>query len=397
MDNHFQPTEKQNRIELLDVLRGFSIAGVLIVNILYFSGFFYTPFEDLEKLSLPSLNTSLINIMFTVLLGKFYPILSILFGAGIYMQFQKSKNPGFLGFFIKRMFFLMIIGAIHMSFWPGDVVFIYALFSLLLIPFRNSKPKTYLIFAILMLVCNFVVIYMQSIWGSAKEQIEYTAYLHLADILPNDLIDTVKNDGFAGFIVLIKAHFSILWTLERYASLSFRVLLLFMVGAYLYGSGFITEKAHKYKYFFIFLGLGIASSLLMYYVSWHLRIFDNLLLGIAYISLVKLLMNKSKKARKALLALAPLGRMALTNYIMQSIIGITIFYGIGFGLYGQLPLYQVLIIAIIILIFQIQFSKYWLKKHDFGPLEWIWRRLSYGKYFKKNNLIIHFRFNIEHN
>ena len=383
MSQHFQATQKQNRIELLDVLRGFSIAGVLIVNILYFSGFFYTPFEDLEKLSLPKLNTAIIYTMFTALLGKFYPILGILFGAGIYMQFQKSKTPGFLPFYLKRMFFLLLIGAIHMTFWPGDVVFIYALFSFFMIPFRNSKPIVYLIVAVIMLLCNFIVLYTQHLWGAPKPQIEYTAYLHLADYAPKDLIDMVKNDGFAGFVTLVKEHTKVLWTFERYASLSFRAMLIFLVGAYLYGSGFLVEKAHKYKYLFIFLGLGIAGSLVSHYISWNLKILDNLFLGIAYICLIALLMNKSKKARKALLALAPLGRMALTNYIMQSIIGITIFYGIGFGLYGQIALYQILIIAIIILIFQIQFSKYWLKKHDFGPLEWLWRRLSYGKHFKK--------------
>lgn len=383
MNQHFQATQKQNRIELLDVLRGFSIAGVLIVNILYFSGFIYTPFEDLEKLSMPGLNTAIIYTMFTALLGKFYPILGILFGAGIYMQFQKSKNPGFLPFFIKRMLLLLFIGAIHMTFWPGDVVFIYALFSFFMIPFRNCKPKVYLIFAAIMLVCNFIVLFTQHLWGAPKPQIEYTAYLHLADYAPKDVIDMVKNGGFSGFAELVKAHTGILWTFERYASLSFRAMLIFLVGAYLYGSGFLTEKTHKYKYLFIFLGLGIAGSLLSHYVSWNFKILDNLFLGIAYICLVAVLMNKSKIARKALLVLAPLGRMALTNYIMQSIIGISIFYGIGFGFYGELPLYQVIIIAIILLIAQIKWSKYWLKKHDYGPLEWIWRRMTYGKEFQK--------------
>ena len=77
--------------------------------------------------------------------------------------------------------------------------------------------------------------------------------------------------------------------------------------------------------------------------------------------------------------LAPLGRMALTNYIMQSVICITIFYGIGFGYFGKLPLYLIYIIGVIILIFQVMFSKYWLKKYEFGPIEWIWRRLAYKK------------------
>ena len=116
----------------------------------------------------------------------------------------------------------------------------------------------------------------------------------------------------------------------------------------------------------------------MNYVSWYFRIIDNLFLALAFISLIALIV-KTKRGKKALSFLSPLGRMALTNYIMQSIIGIIIFYGIGFGLYASLPLYMVIIIGIFILIFQIIFSQYWLKHHEYGPIEWLWRRLSYGK------------------
>ena len=98
----------------------------------------------------------------------------------------------------------------------------------------------------------------------------------------------------------------------------------------------------------------------------------------AYISLIAFLL-KRRVGEKILSGLAPLGRMALTNYILQSVIGIIIFYGIGFGLYASLPLHQILLIALLSLMVQIQFSKLWLKKHSFGPVEWLWRRLSYGK------------------
>ena len=121
MSNTFQPTKSKDRIDLLDILRGFAISGVLIVNLLYFSGYFYTPFDELSKMNLPSLNYTLIMILFSGFLGKFYPILSILFGAGIFIQFKKSQKPGFLKFFVKRMLLLLLIGAIHQLIWPGDV------------------------------------------------------------------------------------------------------------------------------------------------------------------------------------------------------------------------------------------------------------------------------------
>jgi len=377
MSNNFHPTKTQNRIELLDVLRGFAISGVLIVNMLYFSGYIYTPFDMLSQMSLPELNYALIMIVFNALMGKFYPVLSFLFGAGIFMQFKKSQKPGFLKFFIKRMLLLLFIGAIHQLIWPGDVIMIYALYSFLLIPFRNQKPKVYLIFAIIMFILNFVAIYVIDIIVPSKPSTEHLAWLQIPDIKPDELISIVRDDGFSGFIFLVKTHFGVLWTFERYASLSFRILLLFLTGAYLFGSGFLTEKAHKPRYFFMFIAIGLSGTFLCHYVSWSFKIIDNLFLGLAYISLVALLM-KTSIGNKVLKILAPLGRMALTNYILQSLIGITIFYGVGFGLYGSLPLYLILIIAIIILVLQIIFSRMWLKKFSFGPIEWAWRRLSYG-------------------
>ncbi len=378
MSNNFHPTEVKNRIELLDVLRGFAIAGVLLVNILYFSGYIYTPFEDMAKMSFPQLNKTLIAIIFPVLLGKFYPILGMLFGAGLFMQFKKKQNPGFMKFFIKRMSLLLLIGALHELIWPGDVVMVYALFAFLMIPLRNFKPKQYLVFAVIMLILNFVALYLTDLFVPAKPILERTAHMHLSDFSPNELVTMIQNDGFNGFITLIKTHLGVVWTIERYGSLSFRILLIFASGAYLFGSGFLMEKAHKLKYFFIFLVIGLLGSYLMYYVSWYFKIIDNLFLALTYISLVAVLM-KTKLGYKMLKGLAPLGRMALTNYIFQSVLGIIIFYGIGFGFFGKLPLYQIQVIGIVMLITQIQFSKFWLKKYNFGPLEWLWRRLSYGK------------------
>lgn len=378
MSNTFQPTKTKDRIDLLDILRGFAISGVLIINILYFSGYFYTPFDELSKMSLPDLNYTLIMILFTAFLGKFYPILSILFGAGIFMQFKKSQKPGFLKFFVKRMLLLLAIGAIHQLIWPGDVVMVYALYSFLLIPLRNQKPIVYLIVAITMFILNFAALYITDLVASPKPDVEQTAWLHLSIIPPNELITIVRNNGLSGFIFLVKTHLGILWTLERYASLSFRIILLFTTGAYLFGSGFLMEKAHKLKFFFIFLCIGLLGTYLMNYVSWYFKIIDNLFLALAFISLIAFIV-KTKWGKKALSFLSPLGRMALTNYIMQSIIGIIIFYGIGFGLYASLPLYVVIIIGITILIFQIIISKYWLKYNEYGPIEWLWRRLSYGK------------------
>ena len=122
MRHNFYPTTATNRIELLDILRGFAIIGILFSNILILSGYIFTPFSDLEKMHLPNLNNSLNIVINSLVRGKFYPILMMLFGAGLYMQFRKSNENGFLKFYSWRMFVLILIGLVHQTFWAGDVV-----------------------------------------------------------------------------------------------------------------------------------------------------------------------------------------------------------------------------------------------------------------------------------
>ncbi len=378
MRNNFYPTQAANRIELLDVLRGFAIAGVLLSNIIILSGHVFTPISDLNNMPMASLNESLSMIAASVIQGKFYPILMILFGAGLFMQFRKSKQDGFLKFFSWRMFVLILIGVLHSTFWAGDVVTIYALFAFLLIPMRNMKPKTYLIVAVLLFLVHFSVAYYQSVAATSVESTERIAQFELPGVSPNDLIDKVRNEGFAGMWFITKKQMSILWTIPRYMRVTPSTLLLFLLGAYLFGIGFLSEKARKAKYLLLFLIIGLIGTYLMFYVSYSFSIIGNLFLALSYISLIAMIME-TRRGQKLLKGLAPMGRMALSNYIMQSVICILIFYGVGFAYFAKLPLYMIFLIAILILQFQITFSKLWLRKYQFGPLEGVWRRLTYGK------------------
>ena len=384
MNNSFRPTSPKNRIELLDILRGFAIVGVLLSNIMLFSGYLFTPFADLNKMHWAEFNDILSIVVSVIISGKFYPILMILFGAGLYMQFSKSREDGFIKFFIWRMFLLFLIGAIHLTFWAGDVVSVYAIFALLLIPIRYLKPKSYLVIAIIMFLLHFITGYIQSAFltPASTNNIERIARFQLAGVSPSELISTVQNDGFAGLRFITDKQANFLWTIVRYIRVIPDTIFLFMLGGYLFGSGFFTEKVHKVKYLLIFLGIGIVGSFLLNYVSYSFKIVDNTFLGLAYISLIAIII-RSLKGKKVLSLLVPLGRMALTNYIMQSIICIAIFYGVGLGYFGKMPLYQVYLVGFFILIFQLWFSTLWLQKYRFGPLEMVWRRLSYGKRINK--------------
>ena len=383
MRHNFYPTTATNRIELLDILRGFAIIGILFSNILILSGYVFTPFSDLEKMHLPNLNNSLNIVINSIVRGKFYPILMMLFGAGLYMQFRKSNENGFLKFFSWRMFVLILIGLVHQTFWAGDVVTVYALFALILIPMRKLTFKSYLIVAMVMFVLHFVSFYIANAFLTQEDHTERIAQLHLPGVSPNDLIETVRNDGFAGFWFITKSQLGFLWTIPRYVRVSPSTIFLFMLGGYLLGSGFFVERAHKLKYMIPFLIIGVIGTYLMWNVSYSYSIIGNVSLALFYISLIALII-RSANGQKIMNRIAPLGRMALTNYIMQSVICIMIFYGVGLNFFAKLPLYMVLIIAVVILQFQILFSRYWLRKFKFGPLEGLWRKLSYGKNYYKS-------------
>lgn len=382
MSNNFYPTQTQNRIELLDVLRGFAIVGILLSNIIILSGHVFTPIVDLDNMHLASLNSSLAIIAASIIQGKFYPILMILFGAGLYMQFRKSDQEGFLKFFSWRMFVLILIGVFHSTFWAGDVVTIYALFAFLLIPMRYMKPKTYLIIGIALCAIHFAVAYYQSIAPTPDGAAERIAQFELPGVTPSELISTVQNDGIKGLWFITQKQMSFLWTVPRYLRVTPSTLFLFMLGAYLFGTGLLSAKVRKAKYLISFLILGLVGTYLMFYISYAFSIIGNLFLALTYISLIALIMETSR-GKKLLGKLAPLGRMALTNYIMQSVICIIIFYGVGFAFFAKLPLYLIFLIAIVILQFQILFSKYWLRKFQYGPLEGVWRRLSYGSNYRR--------------
>ena len=248
---------------------------------------------------------------------------------------------------------------------------------------RKLTFKSYLIVAIIMFVLHFVSFYILSAFFTHENHTERIAQLHLPGVSPNDLIETVRNDGFTGFWFITKSQLGFLWTIPRYIRVSPSTIFLFMLGGYFLGSGFFVEKVHKLKYLISFLIIGVIGTYLMWNVSYSYSIIGNVSLALFYISFIALII-RTANGQKIMNKIAPLGRMALTNYIMQSVICILIFYGVGLNFFAKLPLYMVLIIAVVILQFQILFSRYWLKKFRFGPLEGLWRKLSYGKNYEKS-------------
>ena len=403
-----EPVQAQERIEVLDIMRGFALLGILIANMALFS----SPFMYLEVLGKnissgfwDTAASSFINIFVQ---GKFYTMFSFLFGLGFFIFFEramaKTARPKLL--FNRRLFILLLIGLVHAFFvWHGDILASYALFGFLLPLFFNRKPKTLLIWAaslfIGLLLFTALSIGMvalakivnegiladtlQKLFADMESRVEssYHAYGHgtFAEIMTQRSSDTLFAYGNALFASI------------------FVIFPLFLLGLYAGKIAFFQniEKnlvwIKKAWLWGLIIGLSMsvvkficknqmAGDPYSFYTVFHLGagfLGDMGLCLFIMTSIILLYQNKKWILRFKPLAYA--GRMALSNYLFQSVVCTAIFYSYGLGLYGRVGAALGLVLAIVIFIVQIFISKYWFKRYQFGPVEWLWKSLTYGKFF----------------
>lgn len=381
------PTTASERIVLLDVIRGFAVFGILLSNILIFSGFLSTPFSQLGEYSSAGLNHILFYMSNAFVAGKFYPIFCILFGIGFYMQVDKynKSDKSFVTYYSLRLFILLIIGLMHQIIWPGDIVTRYALVGFLFLLFRNTTYKQDLFLALtffaLFLISGFYYTFYPAVIDGVTK---HTAYMTFPGIDNLELIEKLRTEGFSGIYFFYAPFYKSYWAIERLVVNTNNLIGLFFLGGYLYKTDFLNKQALKTRNLIIFFVIGAIGLYLRYYVAYPLRIFDTVFLALFYMCLLAII-YKNAWGRKFLQFLIPVGKMALTCYILQTILCITVFYGVGLRLFAQLPLYQVYLIAIGMLAFQAVFCKLWLNAFQFGPVEWVWRTLTYKKNFSLKN------------
>lgn len=396
------PIQPHERIEELDIIRGFALLGILVVNMSFFS----YPLMYLEILGRKIWTTSwdrvVIEFIDLLIEGKFYSMFSFLFGLGFIIFIERAskrvKNPNLL--FYRRLFILLIIGLIHAFFlWYGDILVTYALLGFLLPLFFNRKPKTILIWvlilfmlAVLPVILSVMAInfgeteysteYMQVFMKQMELQVERSFYAYgqgtFSELMAQRVYDTLFTYNY------------LIFTLP----LVFPMFLLGVWAGKMRIFHNIKENLHLIKRIWKWsLIIGSSMSLIKYIsglmaVPNQGSIFDITLmigkvfgdpgLSIFYISsLVLICQNHIWKKRLAVLANA--GRMALSNYLFQSLVCTSIFYSYGLGLYGKVGPGIGLILTIPIFVIQIYLSKWWLSKYKYGPMERIWRSFTYGR------------------
>ena len=391
MIHKFKPTSINNRIIILDILRGIAVFGILLSNILFISGYYLTPYTELENMHLPNLNYGLFLFSFYTIIGKAYPIFCILFGVGLYMQYQKNKDTewSFIRFFIWRSSILLIIGLLHALIWPGDVVHYYALMGLFLIPIRKLSPRTIIVLSSTVFIISLAIGLSDQylVKNNTDENKEHIASFEFKDVSYEELKSKVINDGISGMLFINKQQYKVLYAFDRLKITLLQLWGLFLLGIFLYVKGLITGKMYNWRYLIVFFMLGATGKLISIFISYNLRIIEHVFLSLFFITLFGKI-YKSNFGKFFMNFISPVGRMALTNYILQSVFAVFIFYGIGLGLYTTIPLYGVYLISLGILIFQVIFSNCWLSRFKYGPMEWLWRTLSYNRNLTLKNELI---------
>ena len=399
----FTPIEPKQRIEILDILRGFALLGIIFNNMQYLSGYAFTPFDTLKQIINFQLNEDLYHFLDIIITAKFYTLFSFLFVTGFYIQLSKhtEDSTDFLKTYRRRLFILLVIGAVHSLIWFGDILLSYAIIGFILILFRNVKSKNLLRWSICILSLPFLIDLVLLPFSQTPTAIGFNnttpiVHVNYPDMTPEAVINTYQN-GSVVDIFLLNFH-NLVWKYMGYfpSGQYFTLFGIFLFGYYLASIGFFTEKSKPILLFMISLIIGLLATFSARILGGSLYrwpptlsniLFKFLLLTgqifmcISYITFIYKIVQTSI-GKRILKYLIPMGRMALTNYLFQTIIMIVIFYNFGFNLFGKIGLIQTTGIAILILVLQIIFSNIWLRHFRFGPFEWLWRSLTYKKRIK---------------
>jgi uncharacterized protein len=392
------PVQKQDRILSLDVIRGFAVLGILAVNAQYFAA----PWFNGINPGLPPLGVDATTlwswlVMHAAFEFKCITLFSMLFGVSIFLVGGERSDKERGKLLRSRLFWLLIFGLIHaLLIWYGDILVHYALTGFLVMLARSWRARTLLIVGILFYVLSSG---LQAAFSLLFNLMPAEKLEGLAEQMwspPQAEIDRIIGAMQGGLVSATAENVSTWLTFapQSVFGLMLRTAGVMMIGLALFKWGFLSGKAKAWVYW-LFLGLGVGA---IGYIAYESRLaaqggFDfvemqtrsaniNTALSIfgslGYASLFILLTLGGWRFITG--PLSAVGRMAFTNYLTQSLIMTTIFWGgRGFGLFGEVDRVELWGIVVGVWVLQLIWSPLWLSRFEMGPLEWVWRRLSYGK------------------
>jgi uncharacterized protein len=406
-----RPVAATERVTLLDVLRGFALCGVFISNsVTWFSGRTLLPREQAQAQGAPLLEV-IVNSSYQFLVNqKFITIFSFLFGLGFSIQMSRAASRGgsIVPLYSRRLFILLCIGVVHLfGIWIGDILHTYAVVGFMLLLFRARSNRTVLIWAVALMVAASIVLpllqrYVPIMLHGADAAAELSKAAqaeeaaHRAKLLAalasgspwealvgrwTYYVDTfwrVNRFKWMGLILarflfgLLAGRLLLLQDVERHRPLLRRLLVWGLAtGTLINGAGLVMARLRA-------MGKLPSSDSVWPWLLNNAQELGFLLMAAGYVAGFALLFQRAWWQR-VLGVLAPVGRMALSQYLLQSIISVCIYDGWGLGLIGTLPSSRVVAISLGVFAVQILLSHWWLSRFRFGPAEWLWRSLTYGR------------------
>lgn len=418
------PTSSKERINSLDVTRGVALLGILLMNITGF-GLYHAYSDPTVSGGATGWNLRVwwINTMFFE--GTMRGMFSILFGAGIVLFTSRPaitiEGESVTDVFFRRLLWLFLFGIIHayVLLWFGEVLYPYAIIGMFVYSFRKWKPA-YLVIGTIVLLCISTSLAIKDYYGTKDlhdKAIAAKTKQHSGQVLTKEDSLSIKawedkvadqkpsqekiNEGIAAHH---KGYFSVLMyraplnqqmqTFVMYRYFFWDMFAMMLLGMALLKNGTLkASKSNRYYLMMVLIGYAIGLTTNYFETSYQVshqfdivaiarteitydlgRVFTTL----GHIGLIMLFI-KSGLLPFLQKSLAAVGQMAFSNYIMHSIICNTIFLGFGFSMYGKLQRYELYYIVFAIWIFQLIVSPIWLTYFRFGPLEWLWRSLTYWR------------------
>ena len=388
------PTTERQRHVILDALRGLALMGIALANFPEFALWTFLSSEQQAAMPTAYIDEIVRFLQYLVVDGKFYSIFSILFGIGFSLIMERHG----LRLFVRRMLILVIIGFLHLMFiWSGDILLLYAVGGLLLTLMIGLSDKSLFILALSLIMIPVGLDALIEFGGFDFPEPFYQAWWNKAEALginEANFASWLRDANSYGqmFAFLIQGAYERLWEFVEGHRLP-KVVGLFILG-------YLASKHRLYtrlqdlplrKALYWSVSIGLPTSLLYAWSAtnghpWGLTVHSLLYavsvipLAIVFIIGVCLLYLQNPKSVVFRWLAAP-GRMALSCYISHSLIGILLFYGLGLGLGTSLGLVYIELIALVVFFIQIIVCRIWLNYFRFGPLEWLWRMLTYGRYF----------------
>lgn len=407
-----QPVQTTERVVLLDIIRGFALGGVFFSNVfVWFNGRFLQPPTFWQSYKDEGASAVMLWIFRNFVSGRFITIFSFLFGLGIAVQFLRAEGRGDSSAwrYTRRAGVMLLFAAVHMALiWYGDILHIYAIVGFGLLLFRRASTKTLIISGALLavfapLVSGWIETFLPRLWTTTEAlKQQQTAHQAHMTAVNSQVMSLLKGSSY---VDIIRANLLVYW--HHFARLNIIGFDIGLLGNFLLGfaAGRVSLFANVDKYRRLFhhlLGWGLLANILGGIAMTLLRMSGPgkqyfttnetivpLLMPLArevqtlggatfYIAAFSLLLQRAF-ARRILSIYAPVGRMAVTNYLSQSVVCLFIFTGVGLGKIGNIsPVWSTLMPACVFAV-QMVLSRLWLKRFSYGPVEWLWRSMTYGK------------------